>query len=203
MGRITLNQISNGTLGDATPVEQNFQTIASVLNGGVDSDNLSDGSVSTAKLQDASVTADKIGSGTITALNLGTGAVTLAYASNVSGTVPTISGSLTDLTGATVTLTIPTGWTRRIKVTGKWHPASTEAGDIVALSILEDGTSIQDQESYVAGIGVNQTFISYAVKVPAIGTHTYKLAARRTVGAGNISTLATPLRPVEIIVEAI
>lgn len=67
-------------------VEANFQSVKTVLNGNVDTDNLADGAVSTEKIEASAITAalildgavgsDELAAGAVTATKLGTGAVT-------------------------------------------------------------------------------------------------------------------------------
>jgi len=66
MATVTLTQISNGTTGDATTVDNNFDSLANEMNGNIDQSNLRDASVTTAKLVDGSVTAIKLASSSVT-----------------------------------------------------------------------------------------------------------------------------------------
>lgn len=60
MGTVSLTQISNGQTGDATVVDNNFDTLANEINGNLDATNLADEAVTTAKIDSSAVTFAKI-----------------------------------------------------------------------------------------------------------------------------------------------
>jgi len=77
----------------------------------------------------------------VPATALATSAITLGYAEITSGFTSTTTPAAVDITGLSVTVTVPAGG-RRIKITGYASScySTGTAGTFVSVSILEDGT---------------------------------------------------------------
>jgi hypothetical protein len=106
----------------------------------------------------------------------------------------------TDLTSLTVTVTPLAG--RRIRVTG-WVAAFTSSvtGDTAALFIMEGATQLaQANTDCPVGGGFAQ---AVAILTPTAVAHTYKLAASRSNGTGNVTMNAAVTYPAFILVEDI
>ena len=105
-----------------------------------------------------------------------------------------------DLAGLSVTVAVGTG--RRIKVTGWLRGVQTTiAGDFGALSILEDGATINTAQNLIQT--TNTFMVGYAVETPSAGIHTYKLQYGRSVGTGSHTVHAVATAPSFILVEDI
>ena len=133
-------------------------------------------------------TANSIGTGTIVqngvgASQLATNAITLGYV-ETSGTNQTGITTEVDLTGATVTVTIPAGG-RRVRITGFCSMFSSVNGDVGALYI-SDGTSDVKSErtqcSSATSVGAHVTYIF----TPSAGSKTYKIRIGRVTGSGTL-----------------
>ncbi len=123
---------------------------------------------------------------------------TLGYAQ----TTATQGGITTaaDLTGLTVTVTVPSG-ARRIKITGQVPFNGGTADASLQLYIAEDGTTIQYVQSVNRISGNTYAVVCMASKIPTAGAHTYKLLG--SVSGGTTSVLPTSQNPAFILVEAI
>jgi hypothetical protein len=107
-----------------------------------------------------------------------------------------------DLTGLSVTVTVPAG--RRIRVTGVAQFLSTVAGDIVLLAINEPGVSERQHANRRLGTAsVLESVVASVVLSPSAGSHTYTLTGRRFSGTGTLTMGAAAHRPAQIVVEDI
>lgn len=125
---------------------------------------------------------------------------TLGYA-QVTATQGTFTAE-TDLTGVSVTVTVPDG--RRLRITGMAMLQSSVSGDVGGLVIQEDG--VQVAKGAAALTPVNWAVSvggAFAVRTPSAGTHTYKLRSRRDTGTGNITMYSDATNPAYILVEDI
>jgi len=125
---------------------------------------------------------------------------TLGYA-QVTASQGTFT-SETDLTGLAVTVTVPTGGVQ-IRITGTATFQSSVTGDAVSLVIKEGSTYYQYA---TVGITTNSSgfkAVAIASFVATAGSHTYKLAALRGVGSGNITMYSDGNQPAFILVENI
>lgn len=116
--------------------------------------------------------------------------------------VTTGQGGITttvDLTGLTVTVTVNSS--RRLRITSHTLVASTVGGDIVSLSIVEDGTTVSIGQ-LAASTSATTCSVS-AVRTPVTGSHIYKLALGRAAGSGTLATTASTSVPAFILVEDI
>lgn len=143
-------------------------------------------------------TGTTFGDNIVPASALATSAITLGYA-QVTANQTGIT-AVADLTGLSVTVTVPAGG-RRIKVTGQVLMSNGTANGSSALFIYKDGSQVQQ-------VNVNNTGAGYAVTTTAIfsdvataGSHTYKLRGQGLVGTTSVAAGAT--FPSFILVEAI
>lgn len=123
---------------------------------------------------------------------------TLGYA-EATANQGSIVGSDVDITGLTVTVTVPAG--RRLRISGKSYWTSTVTTDEVISFIKEGGAALQEMR--LGAIGSAQAHSLEVVVAPSAGTHTYKLAARRLFGSGTLTSNAAAGYPAYILVEDI
>lgn len=102
----------------------------------------------------------------------------------------------TDLTGLSVTVTVPAG--RRIKITGSGLFQKDATGNPSGLLIYEGGTQLAES-LYSLGPSEWGTNTATAIITPTAGTHTYKLSAFASSGATSLRAAAT--LPAFILVE--
>lgn len=105
----------------------------------------------------------------------------------------------TDLTGLSVTITVPAG--RRIRVTGHAHLANATVDAITVFRIYQDGTQVQSRTLAKALAGTDQSATIEWIGSPSAGTHTYKLRAWAV--SGTVSVVAAANTPTFILVEDI
>jgi hypothetical protein len=119
--------------------------------------------------------------------NVGMAPQTLGYAEITSPWTGAVSAAEQDISGLSVTVTVPEG--RRIRITGFAHLRSTVNADITYLRIREDGNNrgfaYGSELGTTPGTGVIQAVVS-----PTAGSHTFKLAAVRQSGSGAPSVYA-------------
>lgn len=123
----------------------------------------------------------------------------LAYAE-----VTTNQGSITtevDLTGLSVTVTVPAG--RKLKITGQGVFTDSVDQDEVRLNIKEGATVLNLAQLMISGNTKSGTAFCEAVISPSAGTHTYKLSAQRLSGTGTVTSAASATFPSFIKVEDI
>lgn len=147
--------------------------------------------VETAKIKDGAVTAEK----------LSTGAITLGYAQATTD-FATSSGTLVDVTGLNVSVTIPSGG-RRAKITfGCKFVKCDTPGYGNTIAILEGSTILQ---KYVWTTPASNHAINgfmVATTVPSAGVKTYKIQALSDAGATQ-TIVASSDAPSFILVELI
>jgi hypothetical protein len=125
---------------------------------------------------------------------------TLGYGQISSG--PTISTTVTDLPGATTTVTVASG--RRLKITGRMAiGAPSVANNEIVLWLYEDGVAKQIDVKRIINVNDSMSFHVEWESTPSAGSHTYKLAAQVTTGAGNFVVSTSSDRTGFIIVEDI
>lgn len=106
----------------------------------------------------------------------------------------------TDLTGATVTVTVP--YTQHlIRISAKAYPTSTAAGDTVTLFIMEGATVLDQAQAPLPVAGQGTSIIAAALTVPTAAAHTYKLQMARQSGSGTVTNNASASFPTYILVE--
>jgi len=103
-----------------------------------------------------------------------------------------ISTTVTDITGATVTVTVNSS--RRLRITGIVHTSDTIAGNNVTLSIREGSTTLASTRKVVStASGVSPQIVETEV-TPTSGSHTYKLSMLVDGGFGNYHGTVSPTR---------
>lgn len=122
----------------------------------------------------------------------------LGYA-EVNGNQSGITAEV-DLTGLSVTVTVPTG--RRIRITGRgrWQTDTAAAGVLVA--IYEDDSMVQQYAMKTPYNNLSQDFHVETVRAPASGAHTYKLRMSQYT-TGTVLLGASSTIPASITVEDI
>jgi hypothetical protein len=106
-----------------------------------------------------------------------------------------------DITGLTVTVTVPAG--RRIRISCQTVVASTITDDSVRINIMEGATQLHQiaEGQYLSNRGI--TLSGKVVVSPTPGTHTYKLTLQREAGTGTVTNFASTALPAFILVEDI
>lgn len=105
----------------------------------------------------------------------------------------------TDLTGLTITISVPSG--RRIKITGRIAASSSVASDVINSSLYEGATELQQGRAHVTVGGSNATIITEAMLTPSAGIHTYKLSLSRFAGTGTLTMASSAVRPAFLLAE--
>lgn len=107
--------------------------------------------------------------------------------------------AVVDLTSLTSTVTVPAGG-RPIRITGYINVGSSVTADVAKLFIYEDATLLQYAKA-VVGTSDDLTLQASVIITPTAAAHTYKLALKRNVGSGNLTSYATANNPAYISVE--
>lgn len=141
----------------------------------------------------------------ISAAALATNAITLGYV-QITATTTVSSGSSSQVTGLTVTVTIPVGG-RRVRITGYVPYWTNSAAGTLGMSIWDGtvGTGTQltaAEQSFGGTSGFSAQCIVSAVVTPAAGSKTYNIGALMT-SATTITAQASTTAPAYISVEAI
>lgn len=125
---------------------------------------------------------------------------TLGYTEvTTSQTIGAVSTE-TDITGASVTVTVPAG--RRLKISAQTLLNTNVANDEARMHIKEGATYLQTVIHSFSG-ALWETFRSDVIVSPSAGTHTYFLRANRQSGTGSLATYAAAALPTFILVEDI
>ena len=101
----------------------------------------------------------------------------------------------TDIAGLAVTVTVETG--RRIRVTGDVYMSNATASQTNIININEGATVLQQRGA--AHLSTSVGIHAEVILTPTAGSHTYKLQAFTSAGAGTIKGNAT--YPCHIFVE--
>lgn len=154
----------------------------------------------TVKVTGANLTPD----GSITAPKLSTSAITLGY-TEITSNYSTAATSATQITGLTVSPTIPAGG-RRVKVTAFLpflRNGNTFTGITAALWLgtVGSGTKLQQIEVGQSGANEGCPVSIMWVGTPSAGSVTYNVSCHATAGTTAIGDSATS--PAFILVEAI
>ena len=142
----------------------------------------------------------------VQANQLATSAITLGYVQIITNVVLS-GGAVRQVTGLSVTVTIPAGG-RRIKITGYSSGVSTDASGNSgnALTIWDGavGSGTQLSQSFNLATGASQTtgILVQAVVQPSSGSKTYNIGCAAS-SAGNPTVTAAATYPAFILVEAI
>lgn len=147
-------------------------------------------SVVTANITDNAVTASKLATNAIT---LGYTPITSNFTLSSSQTTPT------QVTGLSVTVTIPAGG-RRIRITAFTSSLSPAAG--VAVMTIWDGVVNSGTLMSQANSSSNNGAVAVAIATPSAGSKTYNVGLNNS-GANNATVGAAATAPAFILVEAI
>lgn len=123
---------------------------------------------------------------------------TLGYAEKTATNQTGIAGSVTDLTGLSVAVTVAAG--RRIKITATVFLTQKTGNGGPVLYIREGGTQLT-QVFTPANTGVTTSPVAMVVLTPSTGAHTYKLSA--AASTNTLDTAYDPTAPSFILVEDI
>ena len=162
------------------------------------------GTISGTYLTSATVTSTQIATNGVSAANLATSAITLGYA-QITTNFSTASTTAVQVTGLTVTVTIPSGG-RKIKITG-YIPNMIASASIAAYTatiwdgIVGSGTQLASGIFTVYASYSGATINTVAIVTPSAGSKTYNIGLQVTNGTGTITPLSTS--PAFILVEAI
>lgn len=126
-------------------------------------------------------------------------ASTLAYA-QVTADQALTAGTEADITGLSVTVTVPAG--RRLKVTGTIYLQSSNADVVAILALHKNGAQAQSSQYINRTANVAEKASVDFVDTPTAGTHTYKLRGYLGTGA-TAQTTAGAAYPGFILVEDI
>ena len=109
--------------------------------------------------------------------------------------------SLTDVTGLSATVTIPTLNTgQKIKVSAHVHFSVGVANDTMSVRINEGATVLQTENITSGGEGTAKPSV---ILTPTAGSHTYKIQAARGSGTGTETVIGASTQPSYIKVEII
>lgn len=127
---------------------------------------------------------------------------TLGYAQVTANQTITASGTETDLTGLTATVTVGTG--RRIRISGQGILSRTVADGVTLGRFKESTTALgrwaQHSPSANTEFGHSHGAV---ILTPSAGSHTYKLTLQRFSGTGNVTLNADSTSPAFILCEDI
>lgn len=139
----------------------------------------------------------------IPASALSTSAITLGYA-QITASFSTTSATPTQVTGLSVTITVPTGG-RKIKITAFSGIMVGSVAAYLGLSIWDgvvgSGTQLQLAQPYVSVGAAQATGIAQVIITPSPGSKTYNVGFQTSAGTGTLGASATS--PAFILVEAI
>ncbi|ETT25270.1 hypothetical protein RR21198_4010 [Rhodococcus rhodochrous ATCC 21198] len=138
----------------------------------------------------------------IGAAALSTSAITLGYAQITTDFNTTSTGTV-DITGLSVTVTVPPGG-RRVKVTSfiPWIE-HTAANANMVISILDGAAGISGTHGNFAGANLRNSRTTIAVHTPSAGSHTYKVSTSSSGTGGTTKIAAGATYPAFILVEMI
>ena len=97
--------------------------------------------------------------------------------------------TLTDVYGASITLTVPAGVTLKISYRGSLQ--SSVAADVASLILYEDSTAINTTFSIFRNANNQENSFGQHLLSPTAGSHTYKLRAQLNAGTGTIINAAS------------
>jgi len=109
--------------------------------------------------------------------------------------------AIVDLSGLSVTVVVATGRRIRIKASTNW--ASTVAGDIGRLQIIEGTDTVQLANFQVVNTVHRWPAVCEVELTPSAGSHTYKLQGGRVSGTGTFQMQADNTNPAFILIEDI
>ena len=161
------------------------------------------GTISGTYLTSATVTSTQIATNGVSAANLATSAITLGYAQTTTN-FTTASATAVQVTGLTLTVTIPAGG-RRIRITGFGRDANCTVQAYITFSIwdgtVSSGTQLATTQCFINALNSTQPLMVSAIVTPSAGSKTYNVGMSTTAGTGTLDQ--GPLYPAYILVEAI
>jgi len=173
MATISLTTIANGDPLDGSVVQANFAAIAAAINGGLDNTNISSSAaIDGSKLADSGVSSVKVSA---TVFNQGL----VTTSGNIN-----LTGSQASLSGLSKTITVPSnGRSVRLTFMGELQN-NTDALSVVRLYFVEDGTTIFSTSLPILKSGLDLGTVATYQKTPTAGSHTYRIDADFSGGAG-------------------
>lgn len=179
MSQITLpHSIASGDADNPTRDMANWTTIRDIINGNLDNTNISaSAAIEKSKLQETM---------------LGYAEIT----SNFTGAAGTTA--VTDVTGLSVAVTVPSGG-RRIKITGYANMYNQTSAADLYFYIRESSTELNHADQQAGAANDVNGVIAMWIGTPSAGAHTYKLSISSNVAGPNIGAAAT--NPAFILVE--
>lgn len=174
-----LSGIVDGATADAVDFTNPINAIVNDYNGNIDNDNIA----STAAISQSKIETSTLGYAQVT--------------SNQTGIT-----TETDLTGLSVTVTVPSGG-RRIKITAFVISHSDTAADRIKLRIKEGATVLAASNRSNHDANDYSFHVCYYSAVATSGSHTYKLSLARDNGSGTCSINQAATEPGFILVEVI
>lgn len=114
----------------------------------------------------------------------------------------TFSTTITNLTGMSVTVTVPDGG-RQIRITGKVRFNNATTNDVGTLFIRESTTVLDGFEYNFVSNGRDMDILVSTILTPSAGSHTYVLSGQTSTGTGNITWKSSSTAPAYILVEMI
>ena len=161
------------------------------------------GTISGTYLTSATVTSTQIATNGVSAANLATSAITLGYAQTTTN-FTTTSVTAVQVTGLTLTVTIPAGG-RRIRITVFGRSANCSVQAYVTFGIWDGvpnvGTLLATTQCYINAANSTQPVMGSAIVTPSAGSKTYNVGMSTSAGTGTLEQ--GPLYPAYILVEAI
>lgn len=132
-----------------------------------------------------------------------TSAITLGYAQITADFTSSAVSTATDVTGLSVTVTVPSGG-RRMKITayGAQFTTSGVAGTAINAAIQEGATQLANNTYRINTSNYGVPMIAMYSAVPTAGSHTYKVTMTQNA-AGTMSLGASATTPAFILVELI
>lgn len=106
-----------------------------------------------------------------------------------------------DLTGLSVTVTVPSGG-RRVKVSSFININNVSNGGSTALFLYKDGTQVQLSQINNATGGYTQSQALLFSEIPTSGSHTYKLRMSKAAGTST-GLIASSTQPAQLLVELV
>ena len=202
---LTSPTINSPTITNATISADTLTGYTTSNSGTIYGVPVTTGTISGTYLTSATVTSTQIATNGVSAANLATSAITLGYAQITSNSAPTASTSAVQITGLTVTVTIPAGG-RRIKITGYTSSLSNNTAAYNILTIWDgtvgSGTQLGQANSGAgAAASSNMSCMCVVIVTPSAGSKTYNLGYSTTSGSTTVGATATG--PAFILVEAI
>jgi len=202
---LTSPTINSPTITNATISADTLTGYTTSNSGTIYGIPVTTGTISATYLTSGTITSTQIATNGVSAANLATSAITLGYAQITSNSAYTSSSTAVQVTGLSVTVTIPAGG-RKIKITGFTSTLSNSSAAVNILTIWDgtvgSGTQIAQSNTGAGGAtGPNMNCICIAVVTPSSGSKTYNIGYQTTGGSTIVGATATA--PAFILVEAI